>query len=140
MRAPDSLHAGLAQTKETHLPGLYQPGHRADHLLDGHGRIDPVLVEDVDVVRTEAAERSFDGGDDVLRSAVRAANLVIRDVEAELGGEHHLLTPTCQGATHQALVDERAVDLGRVEVVDAEFQRTVDGGDRLRVIGRPVQV
>src|SRR5207247_11008743 len=40
----------------------------------------------------------------------------------------------------QLLVGERAVDVGRIEEVDAELERAMDGGDGLGVIAAAVEV
>ena len=50
VRAADRLLAGLRESEKAHLPGAHQLGHRADDVLDRHGRIDAMLVEQVDVV------------------------------------------------------------------------------------------
>ena len=43
-------------------------------------------------------------------------------------------------APDQLLVGVRAVDVGRVEQGDAEVERAVDGGDRLVVVARAVEL
>jgi hypothetical protein len=46
--AADGLHARLGEAEVLDLALLDQVLHRARHVLDGHVRIDPVLVEEVD--------------------------------------------------------------------------------------------
>jgi hypothetical protein len=50
---------GLGQADVKHLALGDQLGQRADGLLDGRVRVDPVLVVQVDVVRTEPLEGSL---------------------------------------------------------------------------------
>jgi hypothetical protein len=49
VRAANGLRARLRQTKVQDLPGLDQILDRASYILDRHGEIDPVLVEQIDV-------------------------------------------------------------------------------------------
>ena len=75
------------------LACLDQVLDRAGDVLDRHVRIDPVLVEQVDHVGVQALERGIRDGLDVFGPAVDAtAALAGRrvEVEAELGGDHHL--------------------------------------------------
>jgi hypothetical protein len=64
----------------------------AGHVLDRDVRIDAVLVQQIDRVAAQAAERGVHDGADVLRPAVQAALLAGGrvDVESELGREHDL--------------------------------------------------
>jgi hypothetical protein len=56
----------------------------------------------------------------------------VRD-DAELRREHDLVAAALDGPADQLLVVEGAVDLGGVEVGDAQVQRPVDGADGLGV-------
>ena len=106
------------------LPCLDQLLHRPRDVLDGHVRVDAVLIEQVDGIDLEPLERGFRDLLDVLGPAVQARLLPVRvDVEPELGGDHHLLADRREGLAHQLLVRERTVDFGGVEEGDAE----VDG-------------
>src|SRR6202035_3692399 len=58
----------------------------------------------------------------------------------ELGGQHDLVPAAGDGLAVQFLVDERAVDVGRVEQRDAQVQGTVDGRGGLLVIPRAVEL
>jgi len=57
--------------------------------------------------------------------------------EAELRGHHDLVAAVLDRLADQFLAVERAVDLGGVDVGDAQVQRAVDGADRLGVIKAP---
>ena len=94
-----------------------------------------MLVVEVDVVGPEALERTFDCDADALRTAVRDTGFStrVRD-DAELRRHHHLIPPPLDGLTHQLLAVERAIDLGGVDMGDAQFERPVDGANRLVVV------
>ena len=53
--------------------------------------------------------------------------------EAELRGDHDLVAAALDGPADDLLAEERAVDLGGVDVGDAEVEGAVDGADRLGV-------
>ncbi len=139
MGAADIGGARLRQADEAHLAGLDQPRHGADDLLDRHRGVDPVLVEQVDVVEAEAPQRGVDHLTDVLGAAVDAGGLAVRaDAEAELGRHHDAVAAAFQGLAEQRLVGEGPVDLGGVEIGDAELEGAVDRGDRFGVVRRAV--
>ena len=75
------------------LPCLDQLLHRSRHVFDGHVGVDAVLIEQVDGVDLEPLERCLGDLLDVLRPAVQAqpaGRPVGLELEAELGGNHHL--------------------------------------------------
>jgi hypothetical protein len=53
---------------------------------------------------------------------------------------HDRVAAVADRAAHQLLVAERAVDVGGVEKADAELEGAVDRGDRLGVVGGPVEL
>ena len=113
--APDRRLARLGQAEEADLALPHQLSHRADHLLDRHGRIHPVLVKEVDAVGPEPAKRGLDRLTDVLGTAVGADQLVAVEAEAELGGENDPVATAFEGAAEHLLVGERPVGLGGIE-------------------------
>ena len=100
-----------------------------------------MLVVQVDVVGAEPLERRVARALHVVGPAVDAEPLpVLVALVAELGGEHHLVAAALDGAAHQPLVGVRPVDVGRIEEVDAEVERAVNGRDRLVVVPAGVEV
>ncbi len=73
MRAANRLLARLGKTEEAHLPLPHEVRHGADDVLDRHCGIDAVLIEQVDVIRLQPAQRAFDRFADVCRPAVHSA-------------------------------------------------------------------
>ena len=123
------------------LPCLDELGHRPDGLLDLDVGVDPVLVEEVDVIGPEALERAVDRAADVLGRAVELADR--RHVAGgggvhppgELGRDHVLVAVALDRAPDELLVGQRPVQLRGVEEVDPELERPLDGGDRLALVG-----
>ncbi len=114
---------------------LDELGHGSDGLLDGHVRVDAMLVVEVDVLDAETLKRGVAGLMHVLGIAAHAQALaVLTPHVGELGRQHDLVAATVDGPADEALVGERAVHVGRVEQGHAELQRAMDGGDRLLVV------
>ena len=101
MGPADRLLAGLGETEVEDFARLDEFLHRTRHVFDGHVRVDPVLIEEVDAVGPETLERRLDHLLDVLRLAVEPARF---EVEAELGGDDHLVADGRQGLADQLLV------------------------------------
>ena len=141
MRAPDRAGGCLGEAQVAHLALLDELLHRAHRLLDRRVRVHAVLVVEIDVVDAQAAERSVARLMHVLGIAAHAQPLAVRPPHvAELGGEHHLVAATSDGATHELLVRERAVHVGRVEEVHAQLERSLDRRDRLRLVALAVEL
>ena len=126
--AADGGGAGFRQAEMADLAGADEVGDRAGHVLDRHGGVDAVLVEQVDAVGAEARQRGFHHLADVVRVAVELGRA---DAEAELGGDHDLVADGGKGFAHQLLVDVGAVDLGGVEEGDALVDGTPQEGDHV---------
>jgi hypothetical protein len=108
----------------------------ADRLLDRRAGVDAVLVVEVDVVGAETPERALQPDAQALGAAVGRARaaLPVGD-QAELGGQHDVVSPPGDRPADQLLVGVGAVDLGRVDQRDAQLEGAVDGPDRLLLVG-----
>jgi hypothetical protein len=124
--AADRVHAGLGESEVPDLPFLDQVLHRARDVFDGHVRIDAVLVEQVDRLDPEAAQRGFGHLADVRRPAVEAALPVGFERERELGGDHDLVAEWSERVADELLVGEGTVGFGGVEEGDAAVDRRPD--------------
>ena len=83
-----------------------------------------MLVEEVDDVGAQAAQRSLRSGAHLLGAAPQAGLVPVGvEGEAELGGDDDLVAHGCQRLADQLLVGVGTVDLGGVEEGDA----AVDG-------------
>src|ERR1700733_2790655 len=98
-----------------------------------------MLIEKIDVGRIEPPQALVGDLQHMLGPAVQAAlGLARTDIESEFGRDDGALTPTLERTAQQLLVAEGSVDFGGIEQRHAQFQRALQGGERFRVVGRPV--
>ncbi len=136
----DGVDAGLRQAEEARLALLHQPLHGPDGVLDGHVRIDPVLVVEVDGLDPQPPEAGLAGFLDIFRTAVDAELAVGRALVAELGGDHRLVPVAVgQRPAEQLLVGAQAIHVGGVQEVGAPIQRLAHGGDGFGLVDGPVE-
>ena len=90
---------------------------------------------------SQPLQGALDRGPDVRRAAVErsGASAGVRD-QAELRRDHDIVATSLDGAADEFLVGVRAVDLGGVDVGDAQLQRPLDGADRLGVTAARIEV
>ena len=121
--ATDRVGPRLRHAEVADLPGRDQVSHRARDVLHRHVRIDAVLVEKVDDVGAQALERLVTNLPDALGPAVEPVG---RDavLEAELGGDDHLVSHRFECLAHDLLVEAWTVSLSRIE----EGHPALDGG------------
>jgi hypothetical protein len=106
----------------------------------GDRRVDAMLIEEVDVVGLEPAQRAFDHFANALRPAVPlgADLLAALDAKAEFGRDHDLVAAPFQRSAQQLLVGERPVDLGGVEEGAAELDCAMKRRNRLALVRRAI--
>jgi hypothetical protein len=132
-----SAGADVAQAEVLHLALGDQVADHAGDLLDRNGGVGDVLVEEVDVVAPQVAQAVLGDLADVFRAAVEGgAERLGGHVEAELGGEDHLVAEVLDRLAEEDLVaaGTGAVQLGGVEEVDPEFVGAADGRDALVLV------
>lgn len=121
-----------------HLAGLDKLLHRAGDVLHGYVGVDAVLIEQVDHVGAQPLQRGVGDLANALGPTVARLGCIPL-LEAELGRDHDLIANRLQGLANDFLVDERAVNLGRVEESDLALVSGADQPDRVIAIGcRPV--
>lgn len=137
MGPPQGRRAGLRQAQVAHLSGPDEFGHGADHVLDGHLGVDPVLVEQVDAVGPQSLQRLLDHRADALGPAVeREAPLGALEIESELGREYYpVASAAAQHPPEEFLVGIGAVNLGGIEQGHARFDGLDQGGLALGGVG-----
>ena len=131
VRATNRLRAGLRQPEVPDLALLNQLLHRSRDVLDGHVRIDAVLIEQVDRLDLEPPERSLGDFPDVRRPAVQAARLPASNVNPNLVAITTRSRNGRQGFADQLFVDVRAVGFGGVEERHASLDGRPNQGDHL---------
>src|SRR5688572_27887650 len=125
MRTANRRASRLRQAEVLHLSLLGQVLDGARHVLDGHLRVDAVLIVEVDAVRLQASQLGLRYPLDVFGAAVETPALAARcDLEAELGGNDDTVAKRRQGLADELLTHEGAVDLGGVEERDTALVRS----------------
>src|SRR3990172_3150531 len=69
--ATDRLDPGLGKTEPLYLPLLHEVFHRSRHIFDGYGRVNTVLIEQINDLELESLERAIGDFSNVLRPAVQ---------------------------------------------------------------------
>jgi len=103
MGAPDRRGAGFGNAEMAHLALMHEIAHRADRLLDRHGRIDAVDVIEVDYVGLQPLEAALAGLADIVGTAVREARTAGLAQIAELAGDHVIAAMSFDRAGRSAL-------------------------------------
>ena len=124
--------------RKPHLALLDEPRHRTDGVFDRHRRIDPVLVVEIDDVDPEPLQARVARLKDVRGAAVDAIGPARLPGLAEFAGDQHLIAAALQCPAEKLFVLTPAIHVGAVEMVDAEFNRTVDQRDPGRVVALAV--
>ncbi len=134
MRASDRLDTSLRHSEVLYFALLDEILHSSGDVFDRTLRIDAMLVEEIDDVGPEALQSCIRHFADTLRTAVQAL-LRVAILEAELGGNHHLLAERLNGLAHNFFVHERTICLGRIKKCHAAIECCPDERDRLLPLG-----
>ena len=127
----DQLPGGIGGGADVaHLAGTDQVVQRAQRLVDrrvGAGAVDLVKV---DVVGLQAAQAGFALFDDVAAAVAVRVGVIVVHHAVDLGRQHHLLAlaVALEGLAGDFLAAPAAVDVGRIQEVDAGVERAVDDG------------
>ena len=78
MGAADVGDARLGQAEVAHLALAHEIAHRAGDVLDRHRRIDAMLIEEIDMVGAEPAQRPLDRLADVFGRLSRSTPICCR--------------------------------------------------------------
>ncbi len=141
MRSADRVGRRLGQAEEAHLALVDEPRHRADRVLDRHGRIDAMLVVEVDRVDPQPLQRRLAGLPHVVGMPADAEALAVRAAPvAELRRDDDPIAAPVDRAADELLVDEGAVHVGRVEQRHAEVDGATDRRHRLILVGLAVEL
>lgn len=134
MRAPDVRGPRFGESEKPYLAFTYQRAHRVCDLLDRHARIDAVLVQQVDAVGPEPAERCLGHLPDMFGAAVDADGFSVADGKTEFRGNHHGIAFSLESTADKVLVHEWSVHFRRIEEVHPKLDGAVNGGNRFRVV------
>src|SRR5712692_2683101 len=136
--ATDRLGPRLAEAEGANLALLDQLGHGADRLLDRHGRINAVLVIEVDDFDAQPFQARIARLRDVSGAAVDAVEAALAPDLAEFGRQHDACPSPGNRPADELLVVAPTVHVGAVEQSDAAVERLVDDRDRVAIVARAV--
>ena len=130
-RGLDLLRRPFTETEAARLAVGHDLLERLDGLLDRDVGVEAVGLVEIDVVGTQAGQRGVDLLAD-LRGRQAPVGRVVRHLAPDLGGQH----VGAAGAAGQDLAPRGlrrapAVDVGRVEEVDAGLERRIGAGPDL---------
>jgi hypothetical protein len=110
MGATERLRARLGKAEMLDLACRDEVFHRACHIFDRYIRVNAMLVIQIDNVGFQALQRRLSNLPDVRGAAVKTQTLMCCgiEVEAELGGNHHMVADRGKGFAHELFVDKRA--------------------------------
>ncbi|VXC02812.1 hypothetical protein MICRO8M_70341 [Microbacterium sp. 8M] len=131
VRSADGRCRRLGEPEVTHLPFRDQFPNGACDVLDGHGRVHAMLVEQVERVDAQSTQRRLCDATYLLGAAVEADALAVPDVPAELRGDDDATAERLERLPDQFLVLVRPVHFGRVEEGDAAVDCAAEDGDHL---------
>ena len=142
VRAADGLGAALGEPDVPNVARLHHFRDGADGLLDRDVGEHAARSVDVDVIGAEPTERVGEEVLDRRRSQVVAHNRTVRSPhEPELDADDRLLAlPAAKCLPDEELVVPGRVVVAGVEQRDPGVERSLDGGDRLRLVGGAVEV
>ena len=120
VRPADGSHTGFGQPEMPDLALLDQILDGSRHVLDRHGGIDAMLIEQIDAIGPEPLQGGLGDLSDVLRPAVEAELAeLLAECMTELGRDHDLVAERGEGLADNFLILVRAVCLGGIEEGDA---------------------
>jgi hypothetical protein len=103
---------------------------RARNVLDGHSRINTMLIEQVDAVGAQSLKRRLHDFADMLRAAVEPDQCtLIIELESEFGRNDQLISDQIDRLTDQQFVRERSVAFGCIEKRHAELEGAANHGN-----------
>ena len=108
----------------------HQVVERTQRLLEGGVAVPSVHLVQIDVIGLEPTKAALDLPQDV--HAGRAAPVeVLTHRQPDFGGQHDLLPDALQGVAQECLALPTAIDVGRVDEIDAMIQRELHHPVRL---------
>src|ERR1700686_3077533 len=99
-----------------------------------------MLIVEIDMRNTQPPKAGIATLAHIFGPAIHAQPLaVLRANVTELSGQYGLIAAALQGAPDQLLVTPLAVNVGRIEEIDALVEGMLNCGNRFGFIGRTVE-
>src|SRR5271165_363268 len=129
--------ARFRQAEMADLARCNQSSDRVGDILHRHGGVNPMLVQEIDMVGAKALQGSIDDFTNMLGPAIEPDHLAfVGDLEAELRADQRPIANRLQRFADQFFIDEGPVALGGVEKCNAPINSRTDNGDGFLAIGR----
>ncbi len=97
-----------------------------------------MLIQKIDAIGAEPAERGFGCFVNVFGAAIGPSDLPVFNAKAEFGRDNRLVPAALQRSPEQFLINKGAIHFGGIEEVEPEVESAMDGGDRLLFVSGPV--
>src|SRR5580700_4670888 len=110
----NSFRPSLAEAQSADLALFDQPGHGADGVFDRNGRIDAMLVVQIDDLDAQPLETGLARADDIFGTAIGDLAAASADV-AELGRQNHFGATPLDGLADEFFVLAGPIGVRRVE-------------------------
>src|ERR1051325_7528691 len=133
MGAANRLYARLRKAKMPYFALGDQVLHYASDVLDGHFRINAMLIKEIYYLDPKAFKRGIADFPNVFGPAIHAvlpADLWING-EAELGGDDHSVTHGPKRSADNFFIGERSVRLSGIKESDSAVHRLTNECDPL---------
>src|SRR5580693_7196606 len=124
----NGLGPSLAEAQSADLALFDQPGHRADGVFDRNGRIDAMLVVQIDDLDAQPLETGLARADDIFGTAIGDLAAAAADI-AELGRQDHFGATPLDGLADEFLVMAGPIGVRRIEQRYAPIQRLANKGN-----------
>src|SRR5205085_5857616 len=136
MRPPDGVRTCFGQTEIAHLAGANQLSHRTNGFFNRCLRIDPMLVIEVDAIKTEPAQTRFARLLHVLRFAANSAKTrrVWVAQDSELRRDDNSMAFAANSASEQLLIGVRTINVGGIEEGNPKVNCAIDSGERFHIV------
>src|SRR5882724_2821661 len=134
MGSTNVFNARFRQTKKTHLAFTHEIADGPGDILHRHSPVDPMLVEQIDMIDAEPEKRCVSDLPNVFGPTVGSADHALQKVPTKFRRHNGLVPAPLECPTEEFLVDIGAICQRSVEEVDTEINGAMDGGDRLRLI------
>jgi hypothetical protein len=122
------------------LPCSNQLGHGADRIFNGRVGINAVLIVKVNMRYSKALEAGFTGPLYILRPPVNTQKFAVGPADVcEFSGQDYLVAPVANGAPDQLFIFPDTIHVGGVQKIDAQRERTMDGGDGLPLVRSAIE-
>src|SRR5258708_12001689 len=120
MGSTNVFNARFGQTEEAHLAFPHEIADGPGDILHRHGPVDPMLVEQIDMIDAEPEKRCVGDLADVFGPTIGSAGRALRKVPTEFRRHNGLVPAPLERPTAEFLVGIGAIGLRSVAQGDTE--------------------